>query len=278
MTILVTGARGSLGGRVLARLAGAGHPVRGTARDAGALDLPEGAEPAELDVTATGPWPALRGVTELFLYTVRGDAGPFLAAAREAGVRHVVLLSSPAAYDVGEFDQPIGLIHRAMERAVADSGLPHTVVYPSWLATNARRDWGDQLRAEGRIAMAHPDAQVNPVHPDDVAEVAVALLTGTRHRARRLVVTGPASVRQRDLVEVLGKVLGKAIPVDELTREQAIAARPPWLPEEILTTLLDVSAQAVGVPAAVTNTIERVTGHPARPFADWARQAGFTIG
>ncbi|KJE19879.1 hypothetical protein FF36_05822 [Frankia torreyi] len=50
-------------------------------------------------------------------------------------MRYLVLLSSPASSEVGEFDQPIGLVHRAVERAVAESGIAHTVLYPSWLAT-----------------------------------------------------------------------------------------------------------------------------------------------
>src|SRR5207302_7285447 len=51
MTILVTGARGNIGSRVIARLAEAGHAVRGSARHATGLTLPAGVEAVELDVT-----------------------------------------------------------------------------------------------------------------------------------------------------------------------------------------------------------------------------------
>ncbi|MER7131809.1 NmrA family transcriptional regulator, partial [Streptosporangium saharense] len=54
MTILVTGARGDIGGRLVSLLAEklteGGHRVRGSARDTAALRLPEGAETAELDL------------------------------------------------------------------------------------------------------------------------------------------------------------------------------------------------------------------------------------
>src|SRR5436190_455102 len=83
------------------------------------------------------------GVGTVFLYPVRGGSvAAFLDAARKADVQHVVLLSSPAAYEVHEHDRLIGLVHRAVEQTVRDSGLNHTVLYPSWLASNAQRDWG----------------------------------------------------------------------------------------------------------------------------------------
>lgn len=272
MTILVTGARGNIGGRLVNLLAEGGHRVRGSARDAATLRLPEGAETAELDlIDPHGAEHALRDVETMFLYPTRGDLGPFLKIAHGTGVRHVVLLSSPAAYDAGEYDGPIGLVHREAERAVEESGLPYTVLYPSWLATNTRRDWAGRIRSLGRVGIAHPDAQVNPIHLDDVAEVAASLLTDDRHRGRMQVLTGPRSMRLRDVVAVLGDVLGRDITVDELTTEQALEQREPWMPEPFLRALLDVTAMAVGVPALVTNAVERITGHPARAFAEWAR-------
>jgi uncharacterized protein YbjT (DUF2867 family) len=120
------------------------------------------------------------------------------------------------------------------------------------------------------VGVAFPDAQVNPIHIDDVAEVAADVLTSAAHRSRMLVLTGPESVPQRCLVGVLAEVRGAPIAVDELTREQAIDRRPEWMPAPVLEALLDVAAAAVGVPAAVTNTVERVTGHPSRTFREWA--------
>jgi uncharacterized protein YbjT (DUF2867 family) len=270
VTVLVTGVHGNIGSRVAGTLVEAGCRVRGSSRRPS--PAPEGVEPVELDLTEPrGAAEALAGVETVFLYPVRGGSvAAFLDAARKADVQHVVLLSSPAAYEVHEHDRPIGLVHRAVEEAVRDSGVSHTVLYPSWLATNARRDWGEEIRRRGRVGIAYPDAQVNPVHIDDVAEVAADLLTRAAHRSRMLVLTGPESVPQRSLVDILAEVRGTPIAIDELTREQALAARAEWMPEPVLEALLDVAAAAVGVPAAVTNTVERVTGHPGRTFEQWA--------
>jgi uncharacterized protein YbjT (DUF2867 family) len=269
MTVLVTGVQGNIGSRVAAKLVEAGHRVRGSSRRPSSA--PDGVEVVGLDLTQPGgAAEALAGVETVFLYPVRGSVDAFLEAARKADVQHVVLLSSPAAYEVHEHDRLIGLVHRAVEQAVQDSGLDHTVLYPSWLASNARRDWAEQIRTRGRVGIAFPDAQVNPAHIDDVAEVAVDVLTSAAHRSRMLVLTGPESVPQRGLVDVLAEVRGAPIAVDELTRDQALAERPEWMPELVLEALLDVAAASVGVPAAVTNTVERVTGHPSRTFREWA--------
>lgn len=228
MTILVTGASGNIGSRLVATLAGSGYPVRGSSRDATTLRLPAGVELAELDLADPGPSSAkvLRGVVAVFLYPVIGTIDAFVAAAVEAGVRYVVLLSSPAAYEVGEFNRPIGQIHRAVERAVVDSGLEHTVLYPSWLATNTRRDWADQIRTSGRVAMAFADAPVTPIHPDDIAEVAAHLLTSETFRSRMQILTGPRSMRMRDAVAIIGEVLGADVPVDDVTRGAGTGPRP----------------------------------------------------
>jgi len=269
MTILVTGARGNIGSRLVARLAAAGHDVRASARDTASLEVPEGVERVALDLDSPAG-AALENVRTAFLYPTRGDIGGFLASAVEAGVEHVVLLSSPGAYDPVEHAGPIGVAHQAVEAALRDSGLSHTVLYPSWLATNTIRDWAEQIKA-GTVAIPYPDWQINPIHLDDVAEVAADLLTREQFRGRSLILTGPESLSQREVVATVAEVLGNPIAVKELTREEALAALPDWFPPAVFASLLDVAANLGDRPATVNNNVERVTGHPARTLAEWLR-------
>ena len=273
MTVLVTGARGNIGRRVVSRLHAAGQRVRATARDLSTLTLPDGVESAALDLNAAEDFgDAVKDIDTVFLYATRGSAAAFLSTARDAGVRHVVFLSSPAAYEAAEYRGPIGRIHRAAETAVTESGLDYTILYPSWLATNARRDWGAAIRAGQPVELPYPAAQCVPIHPDDVAEAAVDLLLHDTHRSRMQILTGPQSMRLDQAVATIGDVLGRTIPAREISREDALARREPWLAAEILESLLDSAAAAVGRPAPITNTVERITGHSARSLREWVAE------
>ncbi|GAA2005613.1 NAD(P)H-binding protein [Catenulispora subtropica] len=271
MTVLVVGARGSIGSRLAARLRADGRTVRATVRD-------------ELDITAPdGFEDVLKDVDSVFLYATRGDTTPFLAAARSAGVRYAVLLSSPASYEAAEYRGPIGRIHRLNEERLAASGIEHTVLYPSWLATNARRDWSAAIRAGAPVELAYPATQISPIHPGDVADVAAELLTHPAHRGRTQIVTGPVSMRLDEAVAVVGDTLSRAIEVRPIGREEAVARREPWLSEEVLASLLDSAAAGVGHPAPLTNAVERITGRPARPLREWVAEnreafAGQSVG
>ena len=63
MTVLMTGARGDVGGAVLAGLAAAGEPVRASSRAPRPGDFPAGVEVARADLADPASWPAaLAGV------------------------------------------------------------------------------------------------------------------------------------------------------------------------------------------------------------------------
>ncbi|MGV9299883.1 SDR family oxidoreductase [Amycolatopsis sp. NPDC003676] len=268
MTILVTGARGNVGSEVVRVLREGGHEVRGSARDATALDLP-GA--VSLDLTAdAGFEDALRGVEAIFLYPTRpNSAADFLAAARKSGVSYVVLLSSPDVYE-GSADNPIRLGHLPAEAAVAESGLPFTVLYPGWLMGNTRRDWGAAIRAGEPVRLFSPESQFTPTAEADVAAVAANLLTERSYPGQWLALTGPESMTQRAIVETLAEELGRSIEVATETRSEALERRPEWMPAAILEHLMDVEEAAVGRVAPVNNTVERFAGR-ATSFREWAR-------
>ncbi|GAA2021872.1 NAD(P)H-binding protein [Catenulispora yoronensis] len=271
----------------MARLHAAGRAVRATARSgapdrprpAGSPESPNGVEGVgaidvvDLDLTATdGFEAALKDVESVFLYATRGDTTPFLAAAREADVRYAVLLSSPASYEAAEYRGPIGRVHRLNEERLAASGLEHTVLYPSWLATNARRDWGAAIRAGEPVELPYPDANISPIHPDDVAAVAAELLRDPAHRSRMQILTGPESLRLDEAAAVVGTTLGRPVDVRRISRDQALARREAWLSEEVLATLLDSAAATVGHPATLTNGVERITGRPPRSLREWVEE------
>ncbi|WP_112134495.1 NAD(P)H-binding protein [Glycomyces dulcitolivorans] len=260
MTVLVTGARGTLARNVIAQLILAGTPVRAASRVPGAVELPGGVMPARVDFTAPETLaPALEGVEKVFLYAAHEGMEHFVEAAEASGVKHVVLLSSASVLYPQTKENEISRRHRAAELPLEASGLAWTFVRPAMFATNSLW-WGDSIRSEGLVRLPYPDAPVNPIHERDIADVAVTALLGSGHEGQKYTVDGPGHITQREQVALIGKAIGRDIAVEELPRE---AAAQFW-PEPLLDILANAEAEQWGP------TAEAVTGRPARTFEQWA--------
>ncbi|MCZ9344560.1 NAD(P)H-binding protein, partial [Streptomyces sp. TRM76130] len=117
--------------------------MRALTRDPAAAALPDGAEVWAGDLlrphTLTA---ALHGVERLYLFPVPETARAVVAAAEEAGVRRIVVLSSSSVLDTSG-DNHSGEHHRAVERAVAESGVEWTFVRPDEFASNVLWKWAE---------------------------------------------------------------------------------------------------------------------------------------
>uniref|UniRef100_A0AAU2JXT0 NAD(P)H-binding protein n=1 Tax=Streptomyces sp. NBC_00049 TaxID=2903617 RepID=A0AAU2JXT0_9ACTN len=278
MTILVTGARGNVGRRVLERLHAAGHSLRASGRTPEQLSVPTGVDVALLDLNRPQTFEAaLRGVDKVFLYAESEGAKDLFAAAGRAGVRHVVLLSSSTVGELDAETDALARMHATVEDALAESGLPGTVLRPGAFASNAF-GWSGSIRARQDLRLPYVDAHTAPIHEDDIADVAVAALADEALTGRTLTLTGPRSLTFREQVGILAGVIGREIPLHELTREEAVEQLGRFMPAPILASLLDQWAAALDAPVPVDDTVERVTGKPARTFESWAAEnrAAFT--
>lgn len=274
MSLLVTGARGNVGRAVLDGLLAAGVPadrLRASSRDPAVLELPPGvaAVAADLEDPATLD-PAFDGVEQAFLYAASPEGVAATAkAARAAGVTHLVMLSSVSVLDEDPADQ-IGARHRAAEAALVDAGVTTTLLRPGAFATNALW-WAREIAGSGRVALPVPGSHVTPIHERDIADVAVAALVedgAVRGGAHTL--TGPASLSFRDQIGVLGAELGRDLEVVELGADEyraSMSAAPPGIAD----TLLRLWEASDGIPQPVED-VRRLTGRPARTFADWAHE------
>jgi uncharacterized protein YbjT (DUF2867 family) len=260
MTVLVTGARGGIAQALITRLTSAGTPFRA------ASSRPEPGE-VRLDLrTGEGLAEALDGVDQVLLYTQPDGIEAFLRAAQ--GVRHVVQVSS-AAVSTGA--SSIAALHKAVEDPLLASGLPTTVLRPGAFAANTLW-WAESIRAKSTVELAYPDARYAPIHEDDIAAVAQTVLATGRHVGEALTLTGPELLSHRQRVAILAEVLDRPISVVELSRQQAVDRRPAFIPAEVMAELLDADARYVNEPALVTDTVQAVTGVPARDFRSWAVQ------
>ncbi|MFF8288491.1 NAD(P)H-binding protein [Streptomyces sp. NPDC016309] len=274
MTVLVTGSRGRVGSTLLTLLHDRGVPVRAASAGPAGLVLPAGVAAVRCDLRDPATFPAaLDGVDSVFLYAEPSHAEAFAAEARAAGVRHVVLLSSSAVLSPDAEANPIGASHLAAERALAAAAaggaFDVTFLRPGAFATNALQ-WAPAITSTGVVDLPHPEAVGDPIHEEDVAEVAYAALTDDRLRGSTLVLTGPEALTFTEQLEVLGRVTGRGITVRPVPPEEWKASVAQYVPAEFADALLDHWSACTTGPVALTRTVEEVTGRPARTFARWA--------
>ena len=263
MTTVVFGGRGNVGSQVAAQLREAGQDVRTTSRIPGGADVvADLRQPGSLG-------PALHGAEAAFLYAYPDGIDGFVAAARQAGLRRVVFLSSAALSRPDSSDNAVARRHRVIEEALAASGLEWTFIRGGMFATN-NLAWRRSIAEEGRMRFPWPQAQTAPVHEADTAALAVAALVEDGHHGKAYTLWGPESITLREQVEAIGAALGREIAVETVTADEARAELSASMPEFAVDAVLHVWSLGVDRPADVSTLIPELLGRPARTFRQWA--------
>ncbi|MDT3396584.1 NAD(P)H-binding protein [Streptomyces sp. B1866] len=268
--IVVTGATGNVGRHLVRELAEAGAEVCALTRDPQRARVPDGVRVARADQAP------LAAATAVFVHlaALSGDAlTAFLADAVRQGVRRAVTLSSSSVLDALDGrTNPIAARHAELEQAVEKSGLEWTHVRPGAFDTNALQ-WAGQIRATGVVRGAYARAAFAPVHEADIAAVAARALLGDELVGATPELTGPEPLTFADQARVIGEAVGRPVRYEEVPPEEARKAMVGgFLTEDIADSLLRIYAKLVDSPAAVSPEVERITGRPARTFAQWAQE------
>lgn len=269
MTILITGATGSVGRSLASELVAAG-PVRALVRDperAGEL-LPDRVERVAGDFADPDSLArAMAGVRQVFLAApnhpdqVRWEAA-VVDAARAAGVRRVVKLSAHGAR--AGSDVAFWAAHAEIEDRLARSGLQWTILRPTTFATTVLGGFdGNALVAPAA------GARVSFVDPGDVAAVAAAALEDPRWNGRVLTLTGPAVLDFGEAAAVISGLVGRTVPFVPVPDAAARAAfaglgLPAWYADNVVRVF---AALRAGVADLHTDTVWRLTGRAPRSLA-----------
>ena len=265
-TTLVIGATGTTGGRTAAQLSAAGHRARAASRRA--VRVP-GAEPVAFDWYEPATHAdALDGADRVYLIPPVGDADPaavmlpFLRQARAAGVRRAVLLSSSA---IPEGGPAVGTVHQALP----DLFEQWAVLRPSWFMQNftGTHAHAVSIREEGTIWTAAGSGRVGFVDAEDIAAVAVHALTDEHAPNTGLVLTGPEALSYDDIAATITQVTGRPVDHHRLSYEQMRDRLTAQVPLEFASILAGMDrAIAEGAEDRITDTVQRITGRPARRF------------
>jgi len=138
MRLLVTGGSGFLGGYVLREAASRGHETVALARSAAAARAVagRGAQPVTGDLDAAGElagvFAAARCDALVNLASLGFGHGPaIVAAARQAGIRRAIFVSSTAVTTT--LAAPTKRVRLAAEQCIRDSGLDWTILRPTMI-------------------------------------------------------------------------------------------------------------------------------------------------
>lgn len=206
----MTGATGNVGRAVAATLIAAGAPVRLAVRRPTASDA---AESVAFDFVDARTWAnAFAGVRSMFLVrppaigNVRRDLLPAVAAARAAGVRHVVFLSLQGA------ERNKVVPHARVESWLRTSGMDWTFVRPSFFHQNMSTTHAADIRDHDAIIVPAGHGATAFVDALDVGAVAAAaLLDPDRHAGEAWTITGPRALTYPDVASILTAELGRRI-------------------------------------------------------------------
>ncbi|MFB7371665.1 NAD(P)H-binding protein [Streptomyces sp. NPDC056222] len=274
MTVLVTGSRGRVGSALLELLHGAGIKARAASKNPADLSPPDGIDTVRCDLSDPADFEAaLDGVDSVFLYAEPSHVDAFVSRARVAGVQHITLLSSSSVLAPDAAENAIAASHLTVERALAaaaaDGTFEATHLQPGAFATNALQ-WSWAIRSARAVELPYPGSHSDPIHEKDIAEAAFAVLTEPALRGSSYLLTGPESLDFTEQLAILAEATGRPTTTAAITPEQWKQSVTAHIPETFADALLSYWASHDGRPVTTTRTVEELTGHPARTFAEWA--------
>jgi uncharacterized protein YbjT (DUF2867 family) len=228
MTVLVTGGTGFVGPAIVHALRAHGRGVRALVRrpERGARIAAYGAELATGDVTDPDSLrAALDGCTHVvhLVSILQGGPSDFerimtqgtqnvVDAAREHGVSRFVLMSAAGNSEHASETIPYFRSKTAMEQAVRESGLEHTIFRPSFVfgRGGALRTFMRQVRYSPVVSVIGTGTQrIAPIWIGDVAEYFAASLERPDAAGRAFELGGPDVVTWDELYRTIARVLGK---------------------------------------------------------------------
>jgi uncharacterized protein YbjT (DUF2867 family) len=285
MSILVTGATGTIGSLIVQRLADAGADVKALVRQPGKLSIPAGVTEVVGDLTDVSSLrAALSSVRTLFLLNaVTPDevtqALIALNLAREAGIERVVYLS------VIHADKYTNVPHftskHTVERMIESLDIAATILRPAYFMQNERMVQ-QVIQNYGVYPMPIGSAGVSMIDTRDIADVAVAELL-RRDRARTplprvtLDVVGPEALTGASAAKIWSSALGREVTYagDDVAafEKQMASFGPAWLAYDM--RLMMSGIQKLGMQSAqdAVDRVQAILGRPLRTYVDFVKEA-----
>ena len=284
MTILVTGATGTIGRQVVQHLTQRGAAIRALVRSPATANLPASVELVQgdmLDVDALRQ--ALEGVSTLFLLNaVVADeftqALITLNVAREAGVKRVVYLS------VIHSDRYVNVPHFAgkfgVERMIEQMGFSATILRPAYFIDNDLT-MKDVVQGYGVYPMPIGSKGLAMIDTRDIAEIAAIELLNREQAPdnsalTRLNLVGPETLTGEQVAAIWSDVLNRPIAYgggDTAAFEQNLRQfMPAWMAYDMRQMAERFISDGMMPGADDVDRLVQLLGRPLRTYAAFAAE------
>ncbi|MEC1260304.1 SDR family oxidoreductase [Bacillus swezeyi] len=277
MKMLVTGATGKLGSKIVERLLetvpadqlavsvrnpekAEGLRVRGVDVRQGDFDRPESLDSA------------FRGIDRLLMISADGDNetrirqhGNAVAAAERAGVKFIAYTSIANARESKNFLAPT---HKATEEAILKTGIPYSFLRNNWYLENETSSIQGVLAGAPWVTSAG-NGKAGWALQQDYADAAAAVLSGNGHENTVYELSGKL-LTQEEFVSALAEVLGKEVPVQQVDdAAYADVMKNAGLPDFLIPMLVDIQKGIrEGTLAVESDDFEKVLGRPLTPIKE----------
>ncbi|MBT2601104.1 MULTISPECIES: SDR family oxidoreductase [unclassified Oceanobacillus] len=277
MKILVTGATGKLGSKVVDSLlkktpaselaVSVRNPNKAEGLRARGVEVRQGDfdHPETLDH-------ALAGIDRLLIISTDGDNETRIRqhtnavqAAERAGVKFIAYTSLANATESKSIMAPP---HVAAEAAIIKTGIPYSFLRNNWYLENEMGSIQGAMAGAPWVTSAGA-GKVGWALQQDYADAAAAVLLGNGHKNTVYELSGP-HLTQEELAATLGTVLGKEIPVQQVSDEKyGEIMKDLGLPDFAIPIVVGIQESIRnGVLEIQSNDFEKVLGRPITPIKD----------
>ncbi|MFC6354501.1 SDR family oxidoreductase [Luethyella okanaganae] len=278
MSLVVTGATGSLGRHVIETLLAKGTPAdtivaAGRNPERLAELAARGVKTAQIDYARPETLEGVFDGADAVLLVSGSEVGQrvqqhanAIAAAVSAGVGRIVYTSAPRA-DVSEL--VLAPEHKATEQLIRESGIPATILRNGWYTENYVQAL-QQARETGVVVASVGDGRVASASRSDYAEAAAIVLADESHVGKVYELSGDVAWNYDELASTIGDIVGREVVFRSVTPEEhAAILAEAGLDEGTIGFVVALDANTRdGLLAETSGDLARLLGRPTTPLRE----------
>jgi uncharacterized protein YbjT (DUF2867 family) len=259
--ILVLGATGKTGSRIVAKLANKNVAVRAGSRKSA---IP-------FDWESQTNWAnVLKGIETVYISFQPDLAVPgapeairtFSEVARTAGVLKLVLLSGRGEPEAQQCEQ-----------IIMKSGLRWTIIRASWFSQNFSESYLLDPIISGDVFLPIGNVREPFVDADDIADVAVESLLDARTDGHVYEVTGPRLLTFEEAIKEIAGATGREIRFHSISMDEYVASlREFQTPEPVISLIRYLFTEVLdGRNEYLSDGVEQALGRKPNDFSEYVR-------